>query len=162
MRNLKRALSLGLTAAMISGLMVMGSSAASYADVTSEDNVEAIDVLQTVKIMVGDENGDFNPDQNVTRNEMAVIMANLMEYNVASYKNTSPFTDVPAWAEPYVAACWTNGITAGYSDTIYGGSDTVTTAQAALMLMKALGYFQYQKDFGGDWQVATIKQASQI
>ena len=28
MRNLKRALSLGLTAAMISGLMVMGSSAA--------------------------------------------------------------------------------------------------------------------------------------
>ena len=36
MRNLKRALSLGLTAAMISGLMVMGSSAASYADVTSE------------------------------------------------------------------------------------------------------------------------------
>ena len=162
MRNLKRALSLGLTAAMISGLMVMGSSAASYADVTSEDNQEAIEVLQAVEIMVGDENGDFNPDQNVTRNEMAVIMANLMEYNVASYKNTSPFTDVPAWAEPYVAACWTNGITAGYSDTIYGGSDTVTTAQAALMLMKALGYFQYASDFGGDWQLATTRQGNNI
>ena len=50
MRNLKRALSLGLTAAMISGLMVMGSSAASYADVTSEDNQEAIEVLQAVEI----------------------------------------------------------------------------------------------------------------
>ena len=162
MRNLKRALSLGLTAAMISGLMVMGSSAASYADVTSEDNQEAIEVLQAVGIMVGDENGDFNPDQNVTRNEMAVIMSNLMEYNVASYKNTSPFTDVPAWAEPYVAACWTNGITAGYSDTIYGGSDTVTTAQAALMLMKALGYFQYASDFGGDWQLATTRQGNAI
>ena len=162
MRNLKRALSLGLTAAMISGLMVMGSSAASYADVTSEDNQEAIEVLQAVEIMVGDENGDFNPDQNVTRNEMAVIMANLMEYNVASYKNTSPFTDVPAWAEPYVAACWTNGITAGYSSTIYGGSDTVTTAQAALMLMKALGYFQYASDFGSDWQLATTRQGNDI
>ncbi len=162
MRNLKRALSLGLTAAMISGLMVMGSSAASYADVTSENNVEAIDVLQTVGIMVGDENGNFNPDQNVTRNEMAVIMANLMEYNVATYKDTSPFTDVPSWAEPYVAACWTNGITAGYSDTIYGGSDTVTTAQAALMLMKALGYFQYASDFGGDWQLATTRQGNAI
>src|SRR5699024_7132530 len=162
MRNLKRALSLGLTAAMISGLMVMGSSAASYADVTSENNVEAIEVLQTVGIMVGDENGDFNPDQNVTRNEMAVIMANLMEYNVASYKDTSPFTDVPSWAEPYVAACWTNGITAGYSDTIYGGSDTVTTAQAALMLMKALGYFQYASDFGSDWQLATTRQGNAI
>ena len=162
MRNLKRALSLGLTAAMISGLMVMGSSAASYADVTSEDNVEAIEVLQTVGIMVGDENGDFNPDQNVTRNEMAVVMSNLMEYNVASYKDTSPFTDVPSWAEPYVAACWTNGITAGTSATTYGGSDTVTTAQAALMLMKALGYFQYASDFGSDWQLATTKQANDI
>ena len=162
MRNLKRALSLGLTAAMISGLMVMGSSAASYADVTSENNVEAIEVLESVGIMIGDENGNFNPDQNVTRNEMAVVMANLMEYNVASYKDTSPFTDVPSWAEPYVAACWTNGITAGYSDTIYGGSDTVTTAQAALMLMKALGYFQYSSDFGGDWQLATTRQGNAI
>ena len=162
MRNLKRALSLGLTAAMISGLMVMGSSAASYADVTSENNVEAIEVLEAVGIMIGDENGNFNPDQNVTRNEMAVVMANLMEYNVASYKDTSPFTDVPSWAEPYVAACWTNGITAGYSDTIYGGSDTVTTAQAALMLMKALGYFQYASDFGSDWQLATTRQGNAI
>ena len=49
MRNLKRALSLGLTAAMISGLMVMGSSAASYADVTSENNVEAIEVLEACR-----------------------------------------------------------------------------------------------------------------
>ena len=162
MRNLKRALSLGLTAAMISGLMVMGSSAASYADVTSEDNVEAIEVLQAVGIMVGDENGDFNPDQNVTRNEMAVVMSNLMEYNVATYKNTSPFTDVPSWAEPYVAACYTNGITAGTSATTYGGSDTVTTAQAALMLMKALGYFQYNSDFGSDWQLATVRQGNAI
>ena len=162
MRNLKRALSLGLTAAMISGLMVMGSSAASYADVTSENNVEAIEVLEAVGIMIGDENGNFNPDQNVTRNEMAVIMANLMEYNVATYKDTSPFTDVPSWAEPYVAACYTNGITSGYSDTIYGGSDTVTTAQAALMLMKALGYFQYASDFGSDWQLATTRQGNAI
>ena len=164
MRNLKRALSLGLTAAMISGLMVMGSSAASssYTDVADTDNVEAIEVLKSVGIMVGDESGDFNPDQNVTRNEMAVVMSNLMAYNVATYANTSPFTDVPSWAEPYVAACWTNGITAGTSDTTYGGSEDVTTAQAALMLMKALGYFQYSSDFGSDWQLSTISQGNKI
>ena len=162
MRNLKRALSLGLTAAMISGLMVMGSSAASYADVTSEDNQEAIEVLEAVGIMIGDENGDFNPDQNVTRNEMAVVMSNLMAYNVATYRDTSPFTDVPSWAEPYVAACYTNGITAGTSDTTYGGSESVTTAQAALMVMKALGYFQYASDFGNDWQLSTAAQGNRI
>ena len=160
MRNLKRALSLGLTAAMISGLMVMGSSAAGYADVTSENNQEAIEVLQAVGVMVGDENGDFNPDQNVTRNEMAVVMSNLMDYTVASYKGTSPFTDVPEWAEPYVSACYTNGITSGTSATTYGGSSTVTTGQAALMLLKALGYFQYQADYGSDWLVEATKQGS--
>ena len=71
----------------------MGSSAAGYADVTSENNQEAIEVLQAVGIMTGvDEEGNFNPDGTVTRNQMAVIMANLMEYNVASYRDTSPFT----------------------------------------------------------------------
>ena len=160
MRNLKRALSLGLTATMISGLMVMGSSAASYADVTSKQNEEAIEVLKTVGIMVGDENGKFNPEAKVTRNEMAVVMCNLLDYTVASYKGTSPFTDVPEWAEPYVAACYTNGITSGYDTKTYGGSDTVTTGQAALMLLKALGYFQYSADFGSDWLVETTKNGS--
>ena len=162
MRNLKRALSLGLTATMISGLMVMGSSAASYADVTSEQNQEAIEVLKEVGIMVGDDKGNFNPEANVTRNEMAVVMSNLMAYNVKTYANTSPFTDVPEWAEPYVAACYTNGITSGYDAKTYGGSDSVTTGQAALMVMKALGYFQYQSDFGADWQLSTVAQGNKI
>ena len=162
MRNLKRALSLGLTATMISGLMVMGSSAASYADVTSENHQEAIEVLQSVGIMTGDEKGNFNPEAKVTRNEMAVVMSNLMAYNVKTYANTSPFTDVPEWAEPYVAACYTNGITSGYDKVTYGGSDNVTTAQAALMVMKALGYFQFQSDFGSDWQLSTVAQGNKI
>ena len=160
MRNLKRALSLLLSSTMVLGMLVMGSSAASYADVTSKQNEEAIEVLKTVGIMVGDENGKFNPEAKVTRNEMAVVMCNLLDYTVASYKGTSPFTDVPEWAEPYVAACYTNGITSGYDAKTYGGSDTVTTGQAALMLLKALGYFQYSADFGSDWLVETTKNGS--
>lgn len=161
MRNLKRALSLALASVMLLGLMVVGTGA-SYSDVTSKNNTEAIEVLQAVGIMTGDDKGNFNPDQNVTRNEMAVVMANLMDYKVSSYAGTSPFTDVPSWAEPYVAACYTNGIVAGVSKTTYGGSQTVTTAQASLMLMKALGYFQFQSDFSDDWQLATVKQGNKI
>lgn len=161
MRNLKRALSLALASVMVLGMTVVGTGA-SYTDVTSKQNQEAIEVLQAVGIMVGDDNGNFNPDQKVTRNEMAVVMSNLMDYRAATYAGTSPFTDVPSWAEPYVAACWNNGITSGYTKTTYGGSDTVTTSQAALMLMKALGYFQYQSDFDSDWQFAVIKQAGKI
>ena len=161
MRNLKRALSLAMASVMLLGMMVVGTSAG-YDDVSSKENQEAIEVLQAVGIMTGDENGNFNPNANVTRNEMAVVMSNLMDYRVATYAGTSPFTDVPDWAEPYVAACYTNGITAGYSATIYAGNNTVTTSEAALMLMKALGYFQYQSDFEEDWQFATVKQAGKI
>ena len=84
MRNLKRALSLALASVMLVGMMVVGTGA-SYADVTSDNNQEAIEVLQAVGIMTGDDEGNFNPDQNVTRNEMAVIMCNLMDYTVSSY-----------------------------------------------------------------------------
>ena len=161
MRNLKRALSLALASVMVMGLMVVGSGA-SYVDVSSEDNVEAIEVLQKVGVMTGDENGNFNPDANVTRNEMAVIMSNMLDYKVSNYAGTAPFTDVPSWAEPYVAACYTHGIISGYDAKTFGGSDSVTAAQAALMMMKALGYFQYQSDFGEDWQMATIREANKI
>ena len=161
MRNLKRALSLALASVMVMGLMVVGSGA-SYVDVSSENNVEAIEVLQKVGVMTGDENGKFNPDAKVTRNEMAVIMSNMLDYKVSNYAGTAPFTDVPAWAEPYVAACYTHGIISGYDAKTFGGSDSVTAAQAALMMMKALGYFQYQSDFGEDWQMATIREANKI
>ena len=96
MRNLKRALSLALASVMLLGMMVVGTGA-SYADVKASDNQEAINVLQAVSIMTGDENGNFNPDKTVTRNEMAVIMCNLMDLKASG---TSPFTDVAPWAQP--------------------------------------------------------------
>ena len=161
MRNLKRALSLALASVMVIGMMVVGTGA-SYKDVKATDNVEAIEVLQAVGIMTGDENGDFNPDANVTRNEIAVIMSNLLNLDYDYYRGVNPFTDVPDWAAPYVAACAAEGVVAGIGGTLYGGSNNVTAAQAALMIMKALGYFQYQNDFGTDWQIATIRQASYI
>ena len=162
MRNLKRALSLAMASVMLLGMMVVGTGA-SYADVDSTKNVEAIEVMQAVGVMTGDDKGNFNPDQKVTRGEMAVVMANLLNLNVKDFIGAkTPFTDVPEWAVPYVAACYADGITAGISATQYGFNYEVTTAQAALMMMKALGYFQNAKDFGSDWQVATVKQGSKI
>lgn len=159
MRNLKRALSLALSSVMLLGMMVVGTSAASYPDVDSQDNLEAIEVLQMLGVMKGDEKGNFNPDAKVTRNEMAVIMTHLLNLNAGG---TSPFKDVPTWAQPYVAACYANGVTAGTSATTYGGSSNVTATEAALMVMKALGYFGYQGEFGDNWSLAVVKQATKI
>ena len=159
MRNLKRALSLALASVMLLGMMVVGTGAASYPDVDSEDHLEAIGVLEMLDIMTGDDQGNFNPDKTVTRNEMAVIMCKLLGLTPGG---SHPFTDVPDWASPYVAACYANGITGGTSATTYSGDDGVTTVQGALMLLKPLGYFQYQGEFGGNWETATIRRANQV
>ena len=163
MRNLKRALSLLLSSTLVLGMLVMGGSAAGYQDVDASNvNQEAIEVLQTAGIMTGDQNGNFNPDGSITRNEMAVIMAHLLNLDYDYYRGTNPFTDVPEWAAPYVAACAAEGVIAGIGNNQFGGDMKVTAAQASLMIMKALGYFQNAEDFGSDWQVATISQASKI
>ena len=158
MRNLKRALSLALASVMLLGMMVVGTSA-SYADVSSKNNLEAIEVLKMVGVMTGDDKGNFNPDANVTRNEMAVIMCNLLGLKTGG---NHPFTDVPAWAAPYVAACYNNGIIAGVSATQFNGDANVTAVQAGLMLMKALGYFGYAGEFGDSWKLSVVKQADKI
>ena len=159
MRNLKRALSLALASVMLLGMMVVGTSAAGYPDVDSKDNLEAIEVLKMVGIMTGDEKGNFNPDKMVTRNEMAVVMCNLLGLKTGG---SHPFTDVPAWAAPYVAACYNNGIIAGVSATQFNGDANVTAVQAGLMVMKALGYFGYQGEFGDSWKLAVVKQTDKI
>lgn len=162
MRNLKRALSLTLASVMLLGMMVIGTSAASYPDVDKDNNVEAIEVLQAVGVMQGDDKGNFDPDRSVSRNEMAIIMAKLLDLDYNYYSESCPFWDVPDYAKPYVGACYANGIVSGYNATQYGGSDTVTAVQAASMMMRALGYFQYESDYKDGFVIATVKQASKI
>ena len=163
MRNLKRALSLVLTAAMISGLMVMGTSAVSYPDSDEIQNQTAVEILGEIGVMVGDDNGNFNPTQDVTRAEMAVIITRILygnDLNVDQFKGMNLFTDVPAWAEGFVNLCASLDIVAGVGDGKFAPNETVTAAQAALMLSRALGYFQNNAEFGNDWALAAIRRAT--
>ena len=168
MRNLKRALSLALASVMLLGMMVVGSSAKGIDDFTDKAeivNQDAVAVTSAIGMFEGYEDGSFGPENVVTRAEMAVIITRILygnNLNVDQFKGLNTFTDVPEWAEPYVAACYTNGITSGYDKVTYGGNDTVTTGSGCLMLLKALGYFQYSSDFGSDWQLATVSQGNKI
>ena len=162
MRNLKRALSLALASVMLLGMMVVGTSAASYPDVDEKDNVEAIEVLNAVKVMIGDR-GNFRPDAAVNRHEMAVIMAKLVLGNEAAdnYVGSHPFTDVFPWADKYVAACYENNLISGTSATTYSGNQPLTAAQAALMMLRALGYEHLTKG-ASDWRAPVTAMANKI
>lgn len=160
MRNLKRALSLALASVMLLGMMVVGTSA-SYKDVDSKDHVEAIEVLEAVKVMVGDDKGNFNPDAIVTRAQMAVIVCKMLygtDLDVSRFADVNTFSDVPAWAQGYVNLCASLGVVAGVGDGKFDPDASVTTAQAALMLLRAL---EVKVDFtaGNDWTIAAMAAA---
>ena len=155
MRNLKRALSLTLASVMLLGMMVVGSSAAAgYDDVSEDDNVEAIEVLQAIEVMVGDERG-FGPERPVNRAEMAVVMGKLLNLDYNYYTAICPFDDVYNWARGWVGACYANGIVSGRGEGVYDPGATVTAVEAASMLMRALGYFQYSNDYAEGFEIAT-------
>ena len=92
--------------------------------------------------MVGDERG-FGPERPVTRAEMAVVMGKLLNLDYNYYTAICPFDDVYDWARGRVGACYANGIVSGRGEGVYDPGATVTAVEAASMLMRALGYFQY-------------------
>ena len=163
MRNLKRALSLALASVMLVGMMVVGSSAASFPDVSAKDNTEAISVLNAVGVMLGDEDtGNFRPEDNVTRNEMAVILAKLILGSDADkYVGNCPFTDVPTWAQKYVTACYDNKIVAGRTESVYDGSAVVTAQEAAAMVLRVLGYEKLEST-GTNWAQPVVAKANEL
>ena len=168
MRNLKRALSVALASAMLLGMMMVGTSAKGIDDFTDKDkivNQDAVAVTAEIGVFDGYENGSFGPENVVTRAEMAVIICTMLYgagVNVNQFAETSVFTDVPDWAEGYVNLCASLGIVAGVGDGKFDPNATVTTAQAVLMLCRALGYFQSAADFGSDWMLAATAKGTAL
>ena len=175
MRNLKRVLSLALATVMLLGMMIVGASAAdvgSFKDADSIVNTEAAAITVGLGIFDGDGKGNFMPQQSVTRAQMAAIITKLLygsKYNADSFKGISYFSDTASyeggWAEGYINVCAQLGIVSGKGDNKFAPGDTVTTAEASLMLMKALGYFDKknpQNEYGDNWALAAMSKADQL
>ena len=159
MRNLKRALSLTLASVMLLGMMIVGTSAVSFNDADDITNVTAATILQDLEIMVGD-GENFMPNQVVTRGQMAIIVCKILygdKLNVSQFSDATQYTDVAVgdYFNGYVNLATSLGIISGYGNGQFGPGDPVTTAQAALMLTKALGYFK-GGELKGDWAVDSL------
>ncbi len=103
--------------------------------------------LNTVGLLAGTGNG-YELERAGTRVEVLVMMIKLFGENDAAlaYKGKHPFTDVPAWAEAYVAYAYNKKYTAGTSATTFSPGSLASANQYATFLLKALGY-DSDKDF---------------
>ncbi len=122
---------------------------------------EMASLLSGLNIMVGDDSGNFNFDNYVTRAEMAKIAV-----ASSSYKNTvalglqfSPFSDVKGsfWGAPYIRAAVSAGIVEGFIDGTFRPNDTVSYEQAVTMMLRVLGYTE--SDFGASYPYGQLGTA---
>lgn len=164
MRNLKRALSLVIASVMLLGMMVVGASATAFEDEDQIVNKEAVEITAGLGLFAGTD-GKFLPQDNVTRAQMATIIVKMLygsEINADQYKGVEKFSDTAAfeggWAEGYINLCANLGIVSGYGDGTYRPGQQVTTAEAATMIINALGV-----DAGkGTWPLTVMAKAEEM
>lgn len=99
------------------------------------------DALNQMGLFQGTESG-YALDKKPTRAEAATMLVRLLGKEAeAKEKNyTTPFTDVPDWAKPYVGWLYENKLTNGTTNTTYGSNSDCTSQMYATFLLRTLGY----------------------
>ena len=153
---------LALVLALVMSMSLVTISNAAFKDADTIDNKEAVDVMNAIGVLVGDEKGNFNAKDNLTRAQAAKIVCVMLLGKDASdaLSLKSNFTDVSGWAESYIAYCASQGIVAGVGDGKFDPNGKLTGYQFAKMLLVALGYdAELESMIGSDWQVNVAKLA---
>ena len=92
------------------------------------------------ELVAGYEDGTFKPDNAITRQEFAVMIAKFLKIEPVDPDNSN-FTDiddVAEWARGYVAAIEAKGITKGYEDGTFRPDNLLTRAEAATIINQGL------------------------
>ncbi|MBR5228489.1 MAG: S-layer homology domain-containing protein, partial [Firmicutes bacterium] len=99
----------------------------------------------------------YELDRAPTRNEAVAMLVRLLgkETEAKAGEWEIPFTDVAAWAKPYVGYAYAKGLTAGTSATTYSGDAKITASQYLTFVLRSLGY-DSSKDFKWDraWELS--------
>ena len=114
------------------------ASSSSFSDVSDSHWALAyIEACVEAGIISGYTDGTFLPEQNVTRAEMAQMIA--AASGLSSDAETSSFSDVSSgWALAYIEACVEAGIITGYSDGTFLPENGITRAEAATIISRVL------------------------
>lgn len=110
------------------------------ADITIND-IEghwAEDIIQQLAaddVLIIDEEGNFKPQEDVTRAEFAAMLVKGYQWKNADLKE---FPDtVDHWAQDYIAVAAGRGVVEGYDDGNFGPEELITREQIAAMITRA-------------------------
>ena len=127
-------LCLGLLAALPLPALAAGAETASQADTLHE-----LGLYQGVGTGA-DGKPDYALDRVPTRTEALVMLVRALgkESAALSENDPCPFSDVPAWAKPYVGYAYRNGLTNGVSDTLFGAREPAVGYTYLTFMLRAL------------------------
>ncbi|MBE2940090.1 S-layer homology domain-containing protein [Anoxybacillus flavithermus] len=98
---------------------------------------EAVAIVKAAGVMGGDEKGNFNPNANITREQMAKVVVEAFKLTKpANY--TTKITDLDkagSWAREYIQTLEANGVT---KNTEFAPKQNVTRGQFASFVVRAM------------------------
>ena len=153
---------LALVLALVMSMSLVTISNAAFKDADKIDYKEAVDVMNAVGVFVGDEKGNFNAKENLTREQAAKIIAYLELGSKAAdaLAGGATFTDVAStrWSAGFVGYCAQAGVVAGVGDSKFDPAGQLTALQFGKMLLVELGYDAKAEGMvGTDWAINTSK-----
>lgn len=114
--------------------------------VSAEEAQASAELLQNLNLFRGSEEPDgsvnFDLDRAPTRAEAVTMLVRLLGAEAEATGRTwsTPFTDLPDWAKPYVGYAYAKGLTNGLGGGLFGANEPATAAQYLTFLLRALGY----------------------
>ncbi len=137
MKMYKKFIATAMASSIVMGGATTFASTGEYNDVQNHWAKSAIERWSDLGVVLGF-GGEFRPNDNITRGELAVILDRIMNYQVVAENTFLDLEDGKFYTDAVLKANQA-GVIMGTSNTEISPLENVTREQACVMIARALG-----------------------
>ena len=99
---------------------------------------DAVEKMAAKDVVKGYENGNFYPDNQITREEFVKVLVNFFDFVPSESEASFSDVDTSEWYAYYINTAVANGIIKGISEDQFGIGENISRQDMAVMLDRAL------------------------
>lgn len=132
------------TATIVSRILNLPApaSAVEFPDVPRDHwAADAIARVANRRLVVGYPDGNFRPDEPITRAEMTALVLRMKEVPLSAFAGENSFADLPGdhWAKEYIGTASALGLVLGYADGTFAPNKAIQRDEAVALFSRGLG-----------------------
>lgn len=132
------------TAAIVARILNLPApaSAVEFPDVPGDHwAADAIARVANRRLVVGYPDGNFRPDEPITRAEMTALVLRMKEVPLSAFAGENSFADLPDdhWAKEYIGTASAVGLVLGYADGTFAPNKAIQRDEAVALFSRGLG-----------------------